>query len=333
MKRVNNIIIQAAEPDNLRLAFWKAQKGKTYAQQVQLFRQNLDSNLIDLREQLLSGQVEVGDYRYFRVFDPKEREICASVFPEQVIHHALMNICHAHFEEAQIYHSYASRPAKGVHAALAKAKQFTRPKSWFLKLDVRKFFASIPHDVLKAQLERLFKDYRLLNIFDKIIDSYHASPGRGLPIGNLSSQYFANHFLTGLDHFIKENLRCKAYVRYMDDMVLWHSDKKFLKEAKRVIESYVENTLQCSLKPALLNKAERGLPFCGYLIRPGYVRLSQRSKKRYIKKMENLQVQFDTGRWSEEVCHRRALPLIAFTEYAEAKLFRKKVMEGRTNLN
>lgn len=326
MKRINNIINQVADPENLRWAFWKAKKGKNYTQQVVEFRDNLDSNLINLREQILTGQVEVGDYRYFKVYDPKEREICASAFREQVLHHALMNICHFYFEQAQIFHSYASRPGKGVHAALEQAKKFTRPHAWFLKLDVRKFFASIPHEVLKIQLEHLFKDYRLLDIFDKIIDSYRSSPGCGLPIGNLSSQYFANHYLTVLDHFIKEKLRCKAYVRYMDDMVLWHSDKDYLKAAKKAIENFVETTLKCTLKPPLLNKAERGLPFCGYLIRPGYVRLSQRSKKRFIKKMEYLYNQYDTGKWDEEICQRRALPLISFTEYAEGVKFRQKVM-------
>ena len=175
-----------------------------------------------LRQQLLSGEVEVGDYSYFKIYDPKEREICASAFREQVLHHALMNICHQYFERYQIYDSYASRPDKGVHAALHRAKTYSQRQFWFLKLDVKQFFASIHHTVLKKQLQHLFKDYELLTIFAHIIDSYAASPNRGVPIGNLSSQYFANHYLAGLDHFIKEELRCKRYVRYMDDMVLWN---------------------------------------------------------------------------------------------------------------
>ena len=228
------------------------------SKQVECYRLRLDENLLGLRENLLAGKVEVGDYRYFKIFDPKEREICASAFSEQVMHHALMNICHPVFERYQIFDSYASRPGKGVHAALKRARVFTRKNDWYLKMDVRKFFASIHHDVLKCQLYGLFKDHRLLHIFRQVVDSFHASPNRGLPIGNLSSQYFANHYLAGLDHFIKENLQCKAYVRYMDDMVLWHNDKGWLKNAAGTISGYVESQLKCKLKPVQLNKTKRG---------------------------------------------------------------------------
>ena len=326
MIRANNIIGQTADPDNLRLAFWKAKKGKNQSQQVVGYQKHLDANLIKLRGQILSGQVEVGDYRYFKIHDPKEREICASAFREQVLHHALMNVCHPFFEQYQISHSYASRPGKGVHAALALAKQCTRKNAWYLKLDVRKFFASIHHDVLKAQLERLFGDYHLLGIFEKIIDSYAGSENRGLPIGNLSSQYFANHYLAGLDHFIKETLGCKAYIRYMDDMVLWHPEKPYLLHAKAAIHDFVENRLLCSLKPTLLNEAKKGLPFCGYLVFPHHVWLSKRSKRRYVKKLAILDGMYHSGTWDEAVCQRRALPLIAFTRHADSTIFRKNVI-------
>ena len=326
MIRANNIIEQAAAPDNLRLAFWKARKGKAHSKQVEHYQLCLDENLMGLRDGLLAGKVPVGDYRYFKVFDPKEREICASAFREQVVHHALMNICHPVFERYQIFDSYASRPGKGVYAALDRAKLFTRKNGWFLKLDVRKFFASIPHRVLKGQLYRLFKDHRLLSIFRQLIDSYTASPDSGLPIGNLSSQYFANHYLAGLDHFIKEKLHCKAYVRYMDDMVLWHKDKEWLIEAHHSILEYVETRLECELKPMLLNKTEKGVPFCGYLVFPYFVRLNQRSKRRYLKKLKHLDKMYHSGEWDEATCQRRALPLIAFTKHADTLAFRKSAL-------
>ncbi|MGK0180223.1 MAG: RNA-directed DNA polymerase [Nitrospinales bacterium] len=324
MKRAKNLIEKIADPDNLRLAFWKARKGKTHSEQVEAYRNKLDTNLLALRNQILCGEVAVGDYHYFTIYDPKERQICASAFPERVLHHALMNICHSYFDDYQLFDSYASRPGKGVHASLERAKKFTRSYKWFLKLDVRKYFASISHEVLKAQLAKRFKDYKLLSIFEQIIDSYEAAAGRGLPIGNLGSQYFANHYLTGLDRFIKNQLGCKAYVRYMDDMVLWHGDKAFLKHARQKIEEYTLRELKGELKPALLNTVTQGLPFCGYLIRPEYVRLSQRSKKRYLKKMKYLNEMYESGAWSEAACQNRVLPLIAFTRHAEARHFRKK---------
>lgn len=326
MKTVNNLIAAIAEPDNLRLAFWKAQKGKSYSAKVERYQQDLDNNLQDLRRQILSGEVEVGNYHYFKVYDPKERQICASAFGERVLHHALMNICHPYFDRYQIYDSYASRPGKGVHAAIERAKRFSRSNSWFLKLDVRKFFSSIHHTVLKEQLERHFKDYALLGIFDQIIESYEDQPLRGVPIGNLASQYFANHYLAEPDHYIKEHLRAKNYIRYMDDQVIWHRDKTQLKAIWQAIDEFVSDRLRCSLKPPLLNKVERGLPFCGYIIRSDSVRLSQRSKKRYINKLIKLHHKFELGEWTPEECQRKVLPLIAFTRYADSLLFRQKVL-------
>ena len=156
MKRINHLLEKAAAPDNLRLAFWKAKKGKNYSKGVLAYQADLEANLLRLRGQMLCGQVEVGDYHLFKVFDPKERLICAPAFREQVLHHALMNVCHEHFERVQVHDSYASRKGKGVHAALKRAEAYTKQYAWFLKLDVRKFFESIHHGVLKGQLRRLF---------------------------------------------------------------------------------------------------------------------------------------------------------------------------------
>lgn len=326
MKRVNNLIEQVADMENIRLAFWKARKGKSWAKNVQIYQKRLEKNLFSLRKQILHGDVDVGNYRYFKVFDPKERRICASAFNEQVLHHAIMNICHDHFEKAQIFDSYASRPGKGVHAALRRAAIYNKTYKWFIKLDIRKFFESIHHNILKRQLERIFKDYRLLDVFSKIIDSYKVEFGKGVPIGNLSSQYFANHYLSCLDHFIKEQLNCKAYVRYMDDFVLWHSDKRWLIHARNIIKEFVETKVCLKLNPDLLNQSKKGLPFCGHVIYPHYVKLSQRSKRRYIKKLKYLNDRYQSGDWEEAICQRRLLPLVAFTRYADSLRFRKNAL-------
>ncbi len=322
------------DADNLRLASWKAAKGKRYAPSVLAFQQDLETNLLHLQKQIACGRVEVGNYHYFKVFEPKERQICASAFREQVLHHAMMNICHDYFERAQIFDSYASRKGKGTYAAIARARHFTSRYPWFLKLDVRKFFETIHHDVLKGQLARLFKEPRLLEVFFRIIDSYEASADRGLPIGNLTSQYFANHYLSGLDHFIKENLRIAAYVRYMDDMVLWSREKADLKKALVLIAAFIQNNLRCSLKPEILNKTGLGLPFLGYRIFPHHVRLLQKSKIRFIRKMREIEAHYQLGDWTEAACQRRVLPLIAFTQHADSKTFRKNVLldiEGQSS--
>ncbi len=334
MKRANGLLPRVIDPDNLRLAFWKAAKGKRYAHSVLEYQHNLDDQLMRLRRQILSGEVEVGDYRYFKVYEPKERQICASAFREQVLHHALMNVCHPYFDGALIFDCYASRKDKGTFAALDRARGFTLRNEWFLKLDVRKFFDSLHHDVMKRQLARLFKEESILRIFFEIIDSYEAHPDRGVPIGNLTSQYFANHYLSGLDHFIKEKLRVKAYVRYMDDMVLWHPDRAFLKEAFAAVNDYLESSLRCQLKPALLNRCGQGLPFLGFRVFPHNTRLLQKSKVRYCRKLKRVVQHCDSGYWDEAACGRYALPLVAFTRHADANIFRKNVLlrlQGQTS--
>ncbi|NRA50692.1 MAG: RNA-directed DNA polymerase [Phaeodactylibacter sp.] len=312
--------------DNLRLAFWKASKGKRYSASVLAYQTRLEENLRALKEDIESGTVEVGDYRYFFVFEPKKREICASAFREQVLHHAMMNRCHFIFERAQIFDSYASRRGKGTYAALDRSKIFCRRYEWYLKLDVRKFFASIDHQILKMQLAQLFKEEKLLLILFQIIDSYEASPASGLPIGNLTSQYFANHYLSGLDHYIKEKLRCKAYVRYMDDMVLWSSKKKQLLDAQKSIVAFCNDRLKLCLKPIQLNKTKLGLPLLGYRLFPYHVRLLQKSKRRFVDKTTAIYRARNTGLWDDEICQRKMLPLLAFIGYSDSAALQKCII-------
>lgn len=329
MKRTNHLLEKIADVDNLRLAFWKARKGKSHSWEVEAYRLNLDDNLLKLSDQIRSGLIEVGDYRFFKVFEPKERDICASAFKEQVLHHAMMNLCHDTFEKAQIFDSYASRKGKGTYAALERANVYTNRKKWFLKLDVRKFFASIQHDVLKQQLAYLFKEWRVLEIFEKIIDSYAATPDRGLPIGNLSSQYFANHYLTGLDHFIKNELGIQCYVRYMDDMVLWHDEKEVLMAVNQAIESFIVTGLRCELKPILLNRSQKGLPFLGYVLYPYRISLDHQSRHRFIQKQRRVETNYNSGIWDESACQRRILSLLAFTQHANTLAWRKKIFSSQ----
>lgn len=330
MRRANNLMPEILDMDNLRYAFWKASKGKRHASSILKYQDMLEKNLYSLQQQIQAGQVEVGHYQFFYVYEPKKRKICASPFREQVLHHSMMNICHSIFERAQIYDSYACRKGKGVYAALDRAKKYTKQYTWFLKLDVQQFFASIHHDVLKRQLARLFKEQKLLSILYQIIDSYEASPDRGLPIGNLTSQYFANHYLSNLDHYIKEVLRVKAYVRYMDDLILWGNCKRTILKIRKAITIFVEHTLLCHLKPSQLNRSNLGLPFLGYRIFPYQVRLLQKSKVRFVKKLKNIYKQLEAEEWTEEISQSHALPLIAFTEYANTAAFRTKVI---MNLN
>ncbi|MDD3723585.1 MAG: RNA-directed DNA polymerase [Lutibacter sp.] len=327
MKRENNLISLIADPDNLRLAFWKARKAKDVKMEVAEFRKSLDKNLLTLRNELLLGNVQVGQYHYFTIYDPKEREICAASFRERVLHHALMNVCHANFEKYQIFVSYASRKGKGTYAAINRAKNYQRKYNWFLKLDVCKYFDSIDHCILKQLLAKRFKDVVLLNVFYNIIDSYETSTDKSLPIGNLTSQYFANHYLAVADHYLKEKLQIPAYVRYMDDMVIWSNDKNMLLKIGNEFQLFIETELNLRLKPFCLNSTDKGLPFLGYILFPKTILLNNNSRKRFKNKLKQYNYKLNNDEWNQAEYQAHVLPLIAFTKHANTYNLRKKFNE------
>jgi hypothetical protein len=177
MKRAGNLYGRIAEPENLRLAFLKSIRGKRGKPDVIAYTANLDANLRQLREQLLAERVDAGHYHFFTVHDPKERVICAASFPERVLHHAIMNVCEPVLERYAIHDSYACRTGKGMHSAVLRAQDFTRRYAWYLKLDIRQYFASIDHGVVTALLERRIKDKAVLRLIGAILDTYSTAPG------------------------------------------------------------------------------------------------------------------------------------------------------------
>lgn len=323
MKREGYLMERIADPDNLRRAFWKARRGKEYKADVSEYRNGLDGNLAALWRELLSGTAAVGNYHYFMIRDPKERLICAAAFRERVLHHAVMNVCHPFFERFQTDDSYATRTCKGQYAALEWAKEHTFRYRWFCKLDVRKFFDNIDHEVLYGKLCRIFKDPALLELFGRIIGSYEVAPGRGLPIGNLTSQYFANFYLGYADHYVRERLRVPTYMRYMDDMILWHNDKGELLRIMREISRFIGGELRMSLHAPVINATGKGVPFLGYVLFPGTVRLNRNSKKRFTRKLRSYYMKLNTGIWSEAEYVRHVQPLVAFTRFADVPGFRR----------
>jgi len=326
MKRTGNLIDNIAAIENLYSAFFKAAKGKRGKPEVVCYEKDLDKHLYVLQNQILSGSIDIGHYHYFKIFDPKERVICAASFPERVLHHAIMNLCHSHFERQLIYHTYATRVGKGTYAALDSAKEYVEKYTLFAKLDVRKYFDSISHIVLINQLSRIFKDKLLLKIFESIINSYEVTQQRGIPIGNLTSQYFANYYLSGADHYAKETLKIKGYARYMDDILLFENDMDLLKNKLTAFSSFINEKLLLELKRPIINYTAKGVSFLGYVLLPNAVKLNQNSKQRFCKKIGNYQRLLDNGKWSQQEFSRHTLPLIAFTEYANSKHLRSKII-------
>lgn len=331
MKRVGYLMDKIVDMDNLCLAYHKACRGKQGKSEVVAFSKKAIENLQVLRDLLISGNPSIGNYHYFTIYDPKQRIICAANFQERVLHHAIMNVCHPYFERNLIDHTYATRPQKGVYSAVEYARSALRRYSCVAKLDVRKYFDSVSHDVLKSALRRLFKDEKLLSIFDKIIDSYSVTEGKGLPIGNLTSQYFANYYLSSLDHYLKESVKVPAYVRYMDDMLLFASDKVLLKKQVTSAESYLREKLFLTLKPPVLYRSEQGVPFLGYALYPHKLLLSGRSKKRFRQKMFLYNDYLAENLWSESQYQDHVVPLLAFVQKAYSKDFRIKTRMDAEN--
>lgn len=321
-------MVAIAEPENLRRAFWQASKGKRAKADCRAFRENLDANLTVLRDELLAGEVPVGNYHYFTIHDPKERVICAASFRERVLHHALMNVCEPILERAAIFDSYACRKGKGQLAAVARARHYAAQHGWFLKLDIRKYFDSVDQEVLKRLLARKFKDAGVLGVFARILASYHTAPGRGLPIGNLTSQHFANYYLAPLDRFIKEGLGRRAYVRYMDDFVVWGESGAALRKVWAAVETFLRTELNLALKPnTILNRTAQGMDFLGYRLYPGGLRLGRRSKVRLGRKFRRYERAFARGQWSELHLQQRMQALMAFTLPAHSRACRQRVIE------
>ena len=323
MKRAGQLFDQITDIDNLRLAYIKAKRGKEAKPDVYEYSVNQGKNLINLQNQLISEKFDIGNYHFFTIFEPKQRLICAAPFNERVLHHAIINICHAYFEKFQIEHSYATRINKGQYAALDNAAYNQSKYRWFCKLDIRKYFDSIDHAILYELLCRRFKDQKLLNLFKQIIQSYQTSPCKGLPIGNLTSQYFANFYLAHADHYILEKLKIPAYIRYMDDMVLWHSNKEELIEKRNKFVSFINQNLQLEVKPECQNSADKGLPLLGYVLFDDKIRLNKNSKKRFVLKSKSYLNLLNNGVWDQHDYAKHIVPLVAFTQYAESYYFRK----------
>lgn len=326
MKRVGNLMNQIADYDNIQSAFIKSCRGKHAKREVIEFRKNYDENISNIRKSFLSGDIQVGNYKYFKIFDPKERLICAASFRERVIHHAIMNVCHQYFERTLIYDTYATRIGKGVYKAIDKAKIAASKYQYVAKLDYRKYFDSIDHEVMKEKLARLFKDKELLKLFYKIIDSYCVAEGKGVPIGNLTSQYFANYYLSSLDHKMKEELRVPVYLRYMDDILMMDNDRNKLKQHVSFIQYYSENDLKLQLKESIYRNSKMGVPFLGYIVKPYCLLLNGRSKKRFREKISYYSDCFEKEIISEEEYQQHLLPLLAFASYANNKSFQRAII-------
>jgi RNA-directed DNA polymerase len=287
VKRVDNLFKKLASFENLYIAWKKARQGTGWTAETQLFFYQLEPALLSLQAQLINQSYQPDKFRYFHIRDPKPRTIAVAPFRDRVVHHALTQILMPIFEKKFIFDSYATREGKGTHKAIARAQSFSRRYQWYYKMDIKHFFETVDQELMLKMLERKIKDQKLLNLAAKII--YNPPGDKGLPIGNLTSQFFANVYLTPLDYFIKQTLHIKAYIRYMDDFIIFLDDKNSLIEIYNKIKQFTENTLKLSLKEEVCcyNKPQHGLSFLGYRIFPGMLRHIPANYQRSKKKIDS----------------------------------------------
>jgi retron-type reverse transcriptase len=291
MKRIGNLYEKVISLDNLRLADEKARKGKLHSYGVQLHDKNREANLLALHESLKNQTFKTSKYHIFTIFEPKEREIFRlPYYPDRITHHAIMNILEPIWVSLFNKNTYSCIKNRGIHAAAKDVKFALKNDSdgtrYCLKIDVRKFYPSIDHEILKQVIRRRIKDKRLLWLLDGIIDSVPT----GVPIGNYLSQYFANVYLAYFDHWLKEEKQVKHYWRYADDIVILAPNKEVLQNLLHEIRAYMHDNLNLKVKRnyQVFPVDARGIDFLGYVFYHSHTLLRKSIKQRLFRRVAKL---------------------------------------------
>lgn len=287
MKRINGLYEQIISIENLELADSKARKGKKNKKEIANFDQDRSNLLLKLHEQLKSLAYKTSEYHVFKIYEPKERIVYRlPYYPDRIAHHALMNVLEPIFVQCFTTNTYSCIKERGIHKGLQDIKSAlhdVQATQYCLKLDITKFYPSVDHDVLKSLLRKKFKDVRLLILLDEIIDSCP-----GLPIGNYLSQFLANFYLTGFDHWIKEQKKVEYYFRYADDIVIFAPEKPYLHKLLSEIREYFEVKLKLKIKPnyQVFSVDIRGVDVLGYKFYHTYIRLRKSIKQNFARKLK-----------------------------------------------
>ncbi len=289
--------------NNLLTAYKKARLSKGHKQEVMDFEYDLENILIEIQEKLKNNEYDFSGYKYFKIYEPKERNICCAPFQDRVIHHAICNVLNPILDRSIIAASYACRKGKGLHRAIKRAFYFYRNSEFVYKFDIRKYFYTIDHQILLSKIKKKIKDPHLISLLEKLLET-HSSGGeyyfpfegdtifdygrsRGLPIGNLTSQIFANYYLSEIDHFIKEKLHCKYYLRYMDDAIIFSDHKIELKKNKEILKNELSK-LRLLIHPDKnqIHPTKRGLNFLGFRFYENQIKIQNKNLVRFKRKLK-----------------------------------------------
>ena len=332
-QRGEMVTLQEAMADygNIHKAYNKARKCKRYRKDVLQFTKGKEENLEEVRNDVQELIYKPSEYRYFKVYEPKERQIMALPFYDRVLQHAINNILEPIFNRRFIFHSYACRKGKGMHVASDTLQKWLYEWQKFhideplyaIKADIHHYFQSINHDVLKAEIRKVIKDAGTLALIDRIIDHNGQMPdGIGIPVGNLTSQLFANIYLNMLDRYVKHELKAKYYIRYMDDFIILSPDKTQLKEWLERIERFINEKLKLELNPkTTILCTKNGVDFVGYKHRATHKKVRQDSIKRIKKTIK----QYKKGKLTKEHLQKSIQSWTGHAEHADSYHLREKI--------
>ena len=330
MKTIKNLIGKICTFPNALKAYMKARKCKRLRPEVLEFEQNREDNLQKAIDAIQSGEYTPGKYRIFKVWEPKERIIMALPFFDRVIQHMIVNIIEPIFEKRFIFHSYACRKGKGAHEAsdtlskwLYELEVVQGKKIYAIKGDIHHYFQSIDHAVLKTEIRKVIKDAGVLALLDRIIDHNGNMPdGVGIPVGNITSQLFANIYLDALDQFIKHELGVEAYIRYMDDFVILSPDKEQLRNWLARIEQFLREELKLEFNPkTTILAAKNGIDFVGYKHRATH----RKVRKDSIKRIKRTIKKCESGKITKEQLQKSIQSWTGHAGHADSYNLRKKI--------
>ena len=305
----HNVFEKIISLDSLFLAWKEFKKGKTSKPDVQEFEFNLEENIFQLHDDLKNKGYKHGPYVAFYVRDPKLRHIHKASVRDRVLHHAVFRVLYPIFNKGFIYDSSSCRLGGGTHFAVSRLEKFVRKLSgnkhrtvYGLKCDIRKFFDSVDKEKLLEVIKVKVKDKDSLELISIILNSFSKETGKGLPLGNVTSQLFANIYLNELDQYIKHQLKNKYYLRYCDDFVVLSQDSQYLLELVFKISGFLKEHLHLNLHPnkIILRKHKQGIDFLGYVVLPYHRALRTKTKRRTIRKVIVKRDEFSDGLISQE---------------------------------
>ena len=342
-KENKNLYSQIYGLKNLALAFKKAKKGKTKRRYIKRFQKNLRKNLLKLKEELMAQSYKPHPLKTFIIRDPKTRKISKSAFRDRVVHHALCNIIVSDFEKNFIYDSHANQIGKGPLKAIQRFDKFKKKvsrnntrKCFIFKADIKHYFEEINHNILMNILKRKINDKDVLWLIKLIIHNQviWGKEIKGMPLGNLTSQFFANVYLNELDQFAKHKLKAKYYIRYVDDFVILHDSKDQLKKWEDEIKIFLKEKLDLELHPnkSQISKLEKGIKFLGFRIFYHHKLLRKSNMKHFERKLNQMKIMFKEGLLDREEIIEKLEGWLAYAMDGDTYKYRKYIVKNFNRL-